>query len=129
MSAIQAEGLSQLTVGFAAGGMDPASLPHEFPSQEIVDARQRMLANSWSLLLLRDVLPKVEGTGSGTDSRGDTIVESMLGVVAKTHGPELDDLRRQYGSDLTQFDAFQKIACAWVPPIRLQGIGQEESSK
>lgn len=128
LSSIQAKGLSQLTVGLAAGGVDPASVPHEFPSQEIVDARQRMLANSWSSLLLRGVMPKVEGTASGADPQGKAIMESMLDVVAKTHGPELDDLRRQYGSDLTQFDAFQRSATVKSLLSAFKALGEQTAA-
>lgn len=128
LSAIQAQGMSELTVGLAGGGMDPSLLPHELPSQRVLDERQRMLANSWLSLLLRDVMPNMDATEPGTDSQGDGIVESMLGVVAKTHGTELGDLRRQYRSDLRQFDAFQKSRAVKALVSALRELGKQKAA-
>jgi hypothetical protein len=108
LGVIQAQGMTQLTVGLVGGAMEPGSSPRNLPSQKILDERRRLLANSWISLLVRDLTSTVTSTAPRSDSQDEAIMGSMLDVIAKTHGPELDALQREYGSDLPHFDAFQE---------------------
>jgi hypothetical protein len=128
LSVIQAQGMTQLTAGLLGGGMGPGSLPHDSPSQEVLDARQRMLANSWVSLLVHDVMDNVQPATGGTGPQRDAVMDSMLNVVARTHGPELDDLQRQYGSDLAQFGAFQKSPAVGSLISTFKALGKKEAA-
>jgi len=106
LAAIQAEGMTQLTVGMAGGGM---SQPIDAPSQKRLDERQRLLANSWISLGITQAMGAVHSSAQGAGQMDQTaVMNGMLTVVAKIRGLELDALEQQYRSDLPQFDAFHR---------------------
>ncbi len=107
---IQAQGITQLT-GALIGAASAS--PSDAPSQERLDARRRVLANSWTSLMLHDALSNAADPRASTEQPD---VAAFLGatsdVVAKTHGQEIDALEREYATDLPRFEVFQQSPAA-----------------
>jgi ankyrin repeat protein len=109
VGAIQAQGISQLTVGLVGAGAIPSA--RDAPSKERLDARRRVLGDSWISLMVPDALSSLPGRGAQM-SDPKSFLSSMSDVIAKTHGPELDALEQEYASDLSQFEAFHQSPAA-----------------
>jgi hypothetical protein len=109
LGAIQTQGVTQLTGAIMGAGGNTA--PSDAPSQKRLDARRRVLANSWMSLIVPDAMTTNQ-TSSTQQPDKRAFFDAMLDVVAKTHGPELDALEREYANDLPQIEAFHHSPAA-----------------
>lgn len=107
MSTIQSEATSAATVDLASGGMDPGKALA--PSSQVdLDARKQLLALSW----LTAIMPSLEdlsgSSHTGTAAEQERVSNLMSEIVAKRRGSDIDQLNRDYRSDLPRFAAFQQ---------------------
>jgi ankyrin repeat protein len=111
IGAIQAQGIAQLTAGLMGAGASPA--PSDGPSKDRLNARRRVLTNSWGSLIVSGALSSALGPTSNTQEPGPgDFLNAVSDVAARTHGPEIDALEQRYASDLPQFEAFHRSPAA-----------------
>jgi ankyrin repeat protein len=111
LSAVQAQGITELTMGLAGAGMNSASNPA--PSQALLDQRRRLMTDSWFSLVLPDAINSFKGSTSGAQQPdAGSFLRAMLDVVARNHGPEIDVVGREYANDLPQFESFHRSSAA-----------------
>jgi hypothetical protein len=107
LGAIETQAITQLGSGIMGAGGNPA--PTDAPSPERVEARRHLLANSWTALLVPGAMSTEAGAAQGTQQPDrQSSFRAMMDVVAKSQGPDIDALEREYAKDLPKFEAFHQ---------------------
>lgn len=106
LGAIQTQAITQLSAALLGAGANPP--PSDAPSEDRLEARRHLLANSWTSLVAGAMSPEAGSPQSTQQPDTKTFSSAMLDVVAKTHGPEVDALEKDYAKDLPQFEAFHQ---------------------
>jgi hypothetical protein len=110
--AIQVNGSSAFMTGIVSGGGDPKWGNNAKPSPAQLEGRKKLIALSW----VNQFTPKLGAAGNpshGASASDDKAMnDMMIELVAKTRGPELDALRKQYRSDLAASSTFQESPAA-----------------
>jgi hypothetical protein len=104
-----------------AGSPRPAE-----PPQDVLVARQHLLDDSWKSVV--DSSPSIApGQNPGNDRvESDRFAAQMISsFTVRAHGSELDDLRRQYASDLPNFERFHQSAGVRTLLVAAQGVGRD----
>ena len=109
LNGIVSQGLSQALLAALTGGAgDPAS--HDVGSPALLAERLRVLKLSYVTLLSNTAAPGSQAARTEANPQLEDPMTSVLSVVAGLHGPEIDQIRAAYQTDLERFADFHRSA-------------------